>query len=201
MHLPEVFNAPRICYLGGRIYWCRALSIEGTATVLAWLDDVIPGRSERTSPPELGSEASQAALGSQGGKWLLTWLALREHGLSYEQAAELPIAEIEYARLLTVLFAIRRTAQRDPMSEGRDIAETWCAAGVAELASQIGIEAVGRLSRDQFEWMMSGGTVDPHADPDAGAYQRAVAEWQKNHDAYQAKQAAESMEVINGPST
>lgn len=175
MHLPETLNAARICYVAGRVYFVRALSLDGMATVLAWLDDVLPGRADRTGPPELCSEPAQAALNSAHGQVLLTYLALREHGLSYDQCVGLETTDMERVRLLSVLFATRRTGEPAPAETGSDVAATWLAEGVATLAREIGLEAVGRLSRDQFEFLMSGGTADEQYSPSANAYGQAVA--------------------------
>ncbi len=174
MTLPDCLNAARICYLAGRVYFVRALSLDGTATVLAWLDDVLPGRADRTGPPELGSEAAQAALNSAHGMVLLTWLALRDHGFSYDQCVQLDTTELERVQLLTVLFATRRTADPEPSATAGDVAATWCGEGMAELAREIGIEQLGQLSRDQFEWLMSGGEADRRHSPEAKGFAAAM---------------------------
>ena len=191
MMLPETLNAPRIVYLAGRVFFVRALSLDGTATVLAWLDDILPGRADRTGPPELGSPEAQALLNSSHGQVLLTWLALRDQGFTYEQCLELDTTELERVRLLSVLFGTRRTAEPVPSETAGDIANTWTGEGMASLARDIGIEAVGRLSRDQFEWLMSGGEADREHSPEARGYSAAM-------ELYHAAVAAE---VADGPAT
>jgi hypothetical protein len=172
MDLPSTLNPGRICYLAGTVHFVRALSLDGMACILAWLDDIIPNRSDRTFPPELGSEAAQAALNSAHGQVLLTWLALRDSGLSYADCAALDTTELERVRLLQVLFGGRRTADPAPPG-GTDVSQTWTGEAFASLAREIGIDAVGRLSRDQFEFLLSGGTADEQASPSANAYARA----------------------------
>ena len=123
------------------------------------------------------------------GQVLLTWLALRDQGFSYEDCAALDTTELERVRLLQVLFAVRRTADPVPSETAGDIAGTWCAEGMAALARDIGIEAVGRLSRDQFEWLMSGGEADREHSPEARGYSAAMALYE----------AARAAEVADGP--
>jgi hypothetical protein len=172
MDLCSTLNAPRIVYLAGKVHFVKAMSLESTSIILAWLDDILPGKADRTFPPELGSDAAQAALNSAHGQVLLTWLALRGEGLSYDQCAALDTTELERVRLLQVLFATRRTAEPAPPG-GTDVSQTWTGEGMAELAREIGLEAVGRLSRDQLEFLLSGGTADEQASPSANAYARA----------------------------
>lgn len=145
------------------------------ATLLSWLDDVLPGRSERVMPPEFSSPEAQEALRSWPGRFLLSWLAVRDMGISYDDVSLLAFpdqnnpedverADLEHVRLLDVLFGSRRTATRAE-GEKRDISTTWCSEGMASLAREIGVEAMGKLSLDQFEWLMSGGEVDIDARP------------------------------------
>jgi hypothetical protein len=195
MDLPSTLNAARICYLAGKVYFVRALSLDGLSTVLAWLDDVLPGRSDRTGPPELGSDLAQAALNSAHGQVLLTWLALRDHGVSYDQAAELDTTELERVRLLSVLFATRRTADPEPSAIAGDVSSTWCGESMAALARDMGLEAVGRLSRDQFEWLMSAGEADRQHSPEAKGFAAAMDLYNAAVAAAEAAAAAEVVEV------
>lgn len=186
MYLPDVFNAPRLCQLGGRTFFCRALSVEGMAVVLAWLDDRIPGRADRAKPPDVSCPEAQALLAKWEGRLLVSWLATREHGLGYDQVVELALpdpadekdverAEIEQLRIADVVFASRRTKAK-ASGAGGDIAETWCGEGVAQLATEIGLAEVGKLSLDQVDWLMHGGKVDEHAaPPEARVDQQQVA--------------------------
>ena len=153
-------NAPRIAYVGQRVFWIRALSFEDFAIVLGWLDDVLPGRSDRKMPPNLGSPEAQAAIQSSVGKMVLAWLPLRHQGISFDEAAELAgaMTDLEQVRWLDVLFAHRRTKIDEP--GGKDIAETWCSKGMAQLVTAIGFSEAMRLSMDQFEWLMREGDVD-----------------------------------------
>ena len=59
---------------------------------------------------------------------------------------------------------------------------------MAELATSLGMDGLRRLTLDQVEFLISGGKVDRHADPDT----RAVAEVQRMWEAQQAAKAAEA---------
>jgi hypothetical protein len=173
MDLPSTVNAPRICWLGGKVYWVRALSIESMAILLSWLDDILPGKADRKMPPLLSDEASQAALISPSGQCVAVWLALRDQGVTFEQVQEMTVSEIEYVCLMNVLYAHRRT-RGEPEPGGRDISETWCSKGMAQLAMEIGMDAVGKLSFDQFEWLMNEGDIDSQHSPQAQGYAQAM---------------------------
>jgi len=223
MDICSTLNAPRRCRLGGKTFWVRSLSIEGMACVLAWLDDVLPGRSERTMPPEFGSQEAQEALRSWPGRFMLSWLAVRDSGISYDDVALLAYpdpekpgdderADLEHVRILDVLFASRRTAAKSD-GEKRDVATTWCQAGMAALIREMGAEAVGKLSFDQFEWLMSDGEVDTQAQPAHAVTQNEVVDLLATAKvnevapeviaAYEAavKAYAASQEVADGPAT
>ncbi len=188
MDLPSTFGAPRIAYVGPRVYWVRPLSVEGVSIILAWLDDVLPGKDEREALPLFRDPASQEALASGTGQTLLLWLALRDQGVSFHDALEMDITELERLCITRILFARRRSLQPDPLGINNDISETWCGKGLASLASQIGIDKLASLSLDQLDWLSSGGECDVHADPDNLAYQRAC-------DMYNEAKAREMPEV------
>jgi hypothetical protein len=174
VYLPETFAARRVCTLAGQIYWVRPLSIEGWATLLAWLDDFVPGRDERECPPEFGSEETQAQLRTPAGQSLVTWLALEESGVSFEQAARLvdDAQPLELVRLWHIVFSHRRTAKPEP--GGKDISEMWCGPGLATCAFAIGLKDIGKLTLDQLEWLGTDGKADDHASPSSRGYQRAM---------------------------
>lgn len=185
MHLPEVFNAPRLCELGGRPYWVRALSLADWATVIGWLDDVLPGRADREEPPALSDEASQRALESGPGRMLLTWLALRHEDVTYSLAREIwdGSSPAEQFIFLDILMHRRRTLSPSTGS-GTDLGQTWCAKGMAELAREIGPEAFARLSLDQLEWLGSGGICDGEVAPSWRAADEAIAGAKRVMDAF-----------------
>ncbi len=162
MFLPETLNAPRICWLGGQVYWIRALSLEGYAILIGWLDDILPGREDRKTPPKYGDEASQAALKDPAGEHLLVWLALRFQETTWEQAGAIAdgSSAIEKLRLGNVLLGRRRTWE--PSSEGgTDLGQLWTEKGFASLAIELGgLDRIGALSLDQLEFLMSGGNLD-----------------------------------------
>lgn len=191
MDLPNTLNAPRICWLGGKVHWVRALSIEGMAIVLGWLDDVLPGKADRLMPLLLSDQASQDALISPAGQAIMVWLALRDQGTTFDQVMEMTISEIEYACLLNILYAHRRT-RGAPEPGGRDIAETWCSKGMAQLSIEIGLDAVRALSFDQFEWLMNEGEIDQQHSPNARGYAQALAMF---HAAQKAEQEVNGQEV------
>ena len=208
MDLPSTLGAPRHCFIGGNVYWIRPMSMEGLAIVMNWLDDVLPGRSERKMPPKLGDDASQAALSSFPGQAMLAWLALRDSGFSYAQAAEIvPHPDdgegeasqrkaIEHFRLMEVLMTRRRTRDKEPPPGAEDISETWCAEGMASLASEYGLTEIGKLTLDQYEWLGTAGKLDEWRQFDMQAKLDALPGVVA---AYEAAMAAGNGEVI--PST
>lgn len=194
MHLPPVLAAPRLCFLAGRAFWVRPLSLAGWAVVLAWLDDVQPeGRDDRDGPPPLNSGESQAWLRAEDGRALLCWLGLRDDDVAYETAREMwKAAEPhEHSRFLSVLMARRRTAAPGREDEGSDLADTFCGEGIAELATTLGLDALGRLTLDQVEWLQSGGKCDEHADPDVKRRAEMQREWLAAREREQAEAAPE----------
>ncbi len=194
MDLPSTVNAPRICHLDGKVYWVRALSVEAMGIILAWLDDVLPGRDDRIMPPLLSDEASQNAIKSPTGQALMIWLAIRDQGITYDNVTRMRVTDIEYLRLLQVLYQRRRTIEvtQNTDHEVRDVGATWCSEGMVKLAYEIGLEALVKLSVDQFEWLMARGEVDsdPAYSPENLA--KIQAEWREKvlpaHQAWLADQ-------------
>jgi hypothetical protein len=164
MDFPSAVAAPRICYAGERFFMVRPLSFEGHAIVLQWLDDVIPGREERKLPPAISSDEAQAALQSPTGKALMIWLALRDHGVGENEAAEISdgLSEVERYVFIRALQTRRRTRQPAENTidiEPGDIAETWCSSGLAKLVEKLGLDAF-KLTIDQYEWLMADGNLE-----------------------------------------
>ncbi len=173
MLIPDTVNAPRLCRAADRFFFVRKIDYEGWGILLNWLDDVLPG--ERKELPKVGDEASQKAINSWPGVVLLTWLALREHGVTYEEAAstyafraesvDLESEDgkrqlFESVHLFNCFFGRRRTAPKNAGLSGKDISELWCGKGMAELAIQYGIERIAKLTIDQISWLFSGGSLD-----------------------------------------
>ncbi len=190
MDLPSTLGAPRHCYIGDNVYWVRPMTVLGMAVVMNWLDDVLPGRADRKMPPRIGDAASQAALCSFPGQVMLTWLALKDHGFSYAQAAELvpnykraeeagiEVKEklvIEHFRLMEVFMGRRRTMKKG--EGGEDWSESWLDESYARLAGEYGLEALGNLTLDQYEWLCSSGKADEFGQFDIEA---RLAEWRAN---------------------
>ncbi len=177
MDLPVTLGAPRHCYIGDNVYWVRPMTVLGMATVMQWLDDVLPGRVDRKMPPKIGDEASQKALQSFSGLCMLASLALAPYGFSYAQAAavvphspeddENELKWTQFLRLHEVFMARRRTMKKD--EGGSDWSETWLDEDYARLATEYGIEAIGNLTIDQFEWLCSGGKADQNEQYDVQA--------------------------------
>lgn len=178
MDLPTTLGAPRHCYLGGEVYWVKPMTLRDLATVMQWLDDVLPGRQDRKMPPKIGDDASQNALRSFPGQVMLTWLAMREHGFSYSQAAMLvphspeddenQQKAIEYIRLQDVFMARRRTMDKN-IEGGQDWSETWLEGNAARFASEYGLKELGDLTLDQYDWLCSAGKADEFAQYDIQA--------------------------------
>ncbi len=179
MDLPCSLGAPRHCYIGDNVYWVKPMTLLGMATVMQWLDDVLPGRAERRMPPKIGDEASQKALQSFPGLCMLASLALSPHGFSYAQAAAIvphsPDDDddeqkwTQFLRLHEVYMARRRTMRKG--EGGEDWSETWLEKGHAQFASEYGLEALGNLTLDQYEWLCSGGEIDEFGQFDLAAIQ------------------------------
>ena len=205
MDIPVTLGAPRHCKIGGNIYWVRPMTMLAIAAVMQWLDDVLPGRSERKMPPKIGDEASQRALQSFPGQVMLASLAMAPHGFSYAQAAELvPMSPYdddnedkckEWIRLHDVYLARRRTMVK--LEGGGDWSESWLDAKYFELARQYGLAAIGNLTIDQFDWLCSGGDADSGAQYDLAAI---VADFEANTlPKIKAAQAAGTMEEYGEP--
>ncbi len=185
MDLPSTLGAPRHCYIGDNVYWVRPMTVLGMAVVMNWLDDVLPGRADRKMPPKIGDGASQAALCSFPGQVMLTFLALKDHGFSYAQAAAIvphspdddgdEKKAIEHFRLMEVFMGRRRTMKQG--EGGEDWSESWLDESYARLAGEYGLEALGNLTLDQYEWLCSGGKADDNEQYDLDA---RLAEWRAN---------------------
>jgi hypothetical protein len=121
--------------------------------VLAWLDDVIPGRAERKTAPRLGSDKARAALESPVGFSVVCYAALRHLGHDYAASCNLAAVatEEEQVRIYDVLFARRRYGPKG--GGGEDLAESWWGPNVIAMADRFrtAIDAVGRLTLDQID--------------------------------------------------
>jgi hypothetical protein len=179
------------------------MTLSGMAIAMQWLDDVLPGRNDRKMPPKIGDPASQAALQSFPGQTMLTWIALREHGFSYAQAAALVPRSpdddndqkkaVEYVRLQEVFMARRRTMGK--IEGGSDWSETWMESNAAGLAAEYGLKELGDLTLDQYDWLCSGGKADEFAQYDV---QKAVDDLPARIAAIEAARANGLLEMPNG---
>ncbi len=165
MDLCSALAPPRLCQLDGETYWVKPLTLGDYALILAWLDDVLPGKPERTTPPLLGAEESQTALSSAKGWELLVWLGLRRDGTTWNEAAALAreATDVERIRFHDALFTRRRTKQ--PRPGGEDLAEAWVGPMMTAMCERFGmtLEGIADLSLDQVECLNSDGeeTEDP----------------------------------------
>ncbi len=168
MDLPTTLGAPRHCYIGDEVYWIRPMTLRDLATIMQWLDDVIPGRPDRKMPPKIGDSESQKALQSYPGLCVLSSLAMAPHGFSFRQATELvprspeddgnELKIMQWIRLHDVYLSRRRTM--DKIGAGSDWSETWLESKAARFASEYGLKKFGDLTLDQYEWLCSAGKAD-----------------------------------------
>lgn len=155
--------------LAGRAFWLRPLAIEDYALLIAWLDDVIPGRADRVLAPKFTSEESMAALDSPIGRAVTCYAVLRHHGVTWDESVTISASasEQEWIRLYDVLFTRRRYA-RPGDGPGKDIAQSWCGPVVMSLAQQYHqtMLPLGKLTFDQIDCMATEGAEDesPHDD-------------------------------------
>ena len=174
MDLPSALNAPRLCYLGQRGFFVRALSLESWAIIAAWLDDHVQ-REDMDVIPATTDEAAQALLDQPVGGALMTWLGLREHGVTYEQAIVHWSEADEKQRLYFRWALTRRRKTFEPDSAtGENIAQMWCGKGLASLVREFGFEQVCSMSLDQLEWIGSEGDLDHQKSPSARGFSQAM---------------------------
>jgi len=163
MDLVSALAPPRCCRLGGVDLWVRPYGLEDYALLLAWLDDVLPGKADRKVPPRLGSPEAGAAMESATGRLLIAWAALRHQGYTRDAVVSLlaSTTDLEWISFLAAIFAGRRTA-KDAGGDGRDIADQWFGPNFAVLAERYGhtLETIGRLSLDQYALLCGEGLED-----------------------------------------
>jgi hypothetical protein len=163
MDLASALAAPRLCQFGDRYFWVRPFGLEDYALVVAWLDDVIPGRTDRTQSPELRSDEAKAAMDEPAGWITLAWAGLRHHGASYVDVATLATraTDEEKARYLNVVFSRRRTLKPGP--DGNDIARAWFGPNLSALCEHYpghSLADAGRLTLDQYDLLAGQGCED-----------------------------------------
>ncbi len=168
MDLCSALASPRLCQLDGETYWVRPLRLGDYALILAWLDDVLPGKPERTTPPLLGDDKSQTALSGPKGWELLVWLGLRADGTTWNEAAALAreATDVERIRFIDAIYARRRTWKPGPGSE--DLGAVWAGpifAGTSEsegMCERLGmtLEDIAALTLDQIDCLQGCGCPD-----------------------------------------
>ncbi len=203
MDIPTVLGAPRLCYIRRVAYLVRPMTMMSLGIIMQWLDDRAPGRAERKMPPKIGDEESQKALCSFPGQVMMVWLALREHGISYAEAATIvphspeddgdEEKAIEYIRVQEVFMARRRTMGK--IEGGQDWSETWLEGNAAKFAAEYGLEELGNLTLDQYDWLCSAGKADEWNQYDI---QAAVDDLPARIAAIEAARANGLMEMPNG---
>lgn len=173
MNIVSAFRPPRLVEIGGESFWVKPLCLEDFALLVAWLDDVLPGRAERHADralPKLSDQASRDALDTDYGRVVVVWTALRHLGVSYADAARRAVAATdgEMTRLFDVLMARVQRAE-PPSGGGEDIAEAKWWPAVASLCERYSMTPtdVGRLSMDQLDMLCE---IDPDEIHDPVAY-------------------------------
>lgn len=144
--------------LSGEVFWLRAISQEDFAILVAWLDDVLPGKESRELPPKLSDEESQKALDSPMGWSVQAWAALRHVGVTYDKACSLILgaSDDEKRRFSTVFYRKRPTYK--PSGQGTDIGEAWWGPQVANLSERgLSVGQIGAMTLDQVDMLFSGG--------------------------------------------
>lgn len=163
MDIVATFAPPRICQFGGAPYWVRPMTIEGFATLTAWVDDVVPGRASRTLPLSLDTPEAAAAMGSARGLGVLTWIALRDQGVDFPTAEALAAAadEGEVARLYDVLFSRRKYMDRSG-PDGEPLSATWWGPGMVAMSERVmtAVGVLGKLTLDQIDCYATEGAPD-----------------------------------------
>lgn len=189
MDIVSAFNPPRMIMLAGRVFWIRALSQEDFAILVAWLDDVLPGKADRTMPPKLNDEASQKALDSAMGWSVQAWAALRHCGIGYDQATELILkaSDTEKVRFSTVFFRQRPTYK--PSGAGENLSEAWWGPMVARLSESrhFTVPQIAAMTLDQVDMLRGDGLEEER--PNQGTVEDWQAQWEKDHAAWLATQA------------
>ncbi len=168
MDLCSALAPPRLCQLDGETYWVRPLRLGDYALILAWLDDVLPGKPERTTPPLLGAEESRRALSGPKGWHLLVWLGLRNEGVSWNEAYAIALEAADYERIAfcEAIYARRRTWKPGPGSQ--DLGAVWAGpifAGTHEsegMCQRLGmtLDDIAALTLDQVDCLQSCGCPD-----------------------------------------
>lgn len=161
MDILSTLNPPRLVRLSGVEYWCRQLTLEDIAILLAWLDDVLPGQSDRMTPPNMAGDEAQSALNDPHGLCVIAWAGLRHHGLSFLTASNVVMSATneELARLIAVLFGRRRTMKPSNDGFGKSISEYWWGPLVCGLMEKyhMSLDDVRRLSLDQIDCLSGDG--------------------------------------------
>jgi len=190
------------------------MTLAGWATLIQWLDDNLPGERERF--PDVSAPESRALLDTFGGITLQTWLALREHGVSYQECVDryayhVDTTDLEseaglqayadHVALLNALYGRSRTRNTDT-SGGEDIARMWLEKGAASVMSTVGVGEILSLSIDQWEFIASGGTIDELSQWSQSQLQAAidkvpetVAAWERFQAEEQAIKDAENADL------
>ncbi len=158
------FAPPRIRRLAGSDVWVRPLTLGDYALLLAWLDDVLPGKADRKLAPKLWSDEAQKALDSSPGRCVLAHAVLRHQGHDFNETRRMAsdASPLEWAAFLDAVFARRRTMKDSP-SDGKDMAETWIGPSLHNLCEKFGgytLESAARLTLDQYALLANEGAAE-----------------------------------------
>ena len=162
MDIVSVFNPPRFLVIADQDLWVRGLTLGDFALIIAWLDDVLPGHSDRALPPRFLSDEAQESLNSPLGRCVLCYAGMRHSGVSWERCQELAIrAEpAEWSRLLTILFRRRRGIE--PSGDSEDLGEGWWGPLVTGFCTELGYrpEDLANFTLDQLDCLGRDGLKD-----------------------------------------
>ena len=148
-------------HLGGERFFLRAYTLDDLAMLVAWLDDVLPGRDARNVPPDFGADESIEALDSQEGRSIQVYAALRHHGVTPHHAADLAafVSDVEWLRFQQVVFSRRRTIIST--GGGEDLSVAWWGPIVESLTERgLSVESIAGLSLDQLDAVAIDGCQD-----------------------------------------
>jgi len=166
MDIVSALAPPRVCRLAGQTLWVRPYTLEDFAVVLAWLDDVTPGKAARKIAPRLTDPSSQEAIETISGRTVTAWTALRHQGLTWGDVIALVsnATDEEWTSFLSVVFSGRRTST--DAGGDSDLADCWIGPSLVSLCTRFpghSIHDLGRLTLDQYA-MLCGDGIE-HEDP------------------------------------
>ena len=168
MDIVSALAPPRMCRLAGQTLWVKPYTLEDFAVILAWLDDVTPGKADRKIAPRFNDPACLAAISGPSGKTVAAWAALRHQGYSFNRVSDLvrQASDLEWLSFLSAVHSSRRTRKHDEISDDRDLSEVWFGPNLVSLCERYpghDLASLGRLTLDQYALLCGEGL--PNEDP------------------------------------